>query len=211
MSRNHMPKIKALAHVTTSNFCKGKPYPVPKIDSFWDVIPWSLAKMCWHFRGPCCLQHYNREHSLPICSDDGCSRFLCNVTHYTSNRLHRFTSHNTVLLKPQTSWPNWTHKTQVTLWVKYRTTKIQGILLGPRNFLYVKVFLYIPAVLNTCNWTALAFQVCIYLGQQQRHKAVRPLPLTVKLKFTEGLQAKWDSKSWWETGILHTHLTICSK
>jgi len=70
--------------------------------AFWDVIPWSLAKKkCWHFRGPCCLQHHNREHSSPICPDDGCSRLICNVTHYTSNRLHGLTSQNTVLLEPQ--------------------------------------------------------------------------------------------------------------
>lgn len=101
-SPGHMSKIKAVAHVTTSDFCKRKPHHDPKYAAFWDVIPWSLVKKkCWHFRGPCCL--ITTENTPPICPDDGCRRLLCNVTHYTSNRLHSITSQNRVLLEPRTS------------------------------------------------------------------------------------------------------------
>jgi hypothetical protein len=43
-SPGHMSKIKAVAHVITSDFCKGKPYPDPKFAAFWDVILRSLVK-----------------------------------------------------------------------------------------------------------------------------------------------------------------------
>ena len=109
-SPGHMSKIKPVPHAITSDFCKGKPYPDPQFAAFWDVILRSLVKKkCWHFKGPCYLHHHNREHSSPTCPDDGCSRFLCNITHYTSNRLHSITSQNTALLEPRTSRPIQTH------------------------------------------------------------------------------------------------------
>jgi len=64
-----MSKIKAVVYVTTSNFCKGKPYPDPKFAAFWDVIPWSLLKKCWHFKGPCFLQHHNTHRPSALTMD----------------------------------------------------------------------------------------------------------------------------------------------
>ena len=39
-----MSKIKPVAHVTTTDFCKAKPYPDPKFAALWHVIPYSLVK-----------------------------------------------------------------------------------------------------------------------------------------------------------------------